>query len=120
MMCAGCLLADAPDDTQDVLAEVLQERYRQNVKWGEQNHPDGTGGRLLQLIAATARTDCQIAAHDGELTWRHILREEVQEAFAEEDETALRAELIQVAAVAEQWVEALDRRTALRRRDGDG
>jgi hypothetical protein len=42
-----------------------------------------------------------------------ILREEVYEAFAEEDPAALRTELIQVAAVAATWVDAIDRRAAL-------
>jgi hypothetical protein len=35
----------------------------------------------------------------------------VAEALAEDDPTLLRAELIQVAAVAVAWVEAIDRRT---------
>lgn len=44
--------------------------------------------------------------------WRHILDEEVAEALAETDPERLRAELVQVAAVAVQWIEALDRRAA--------
>ncbi|TIH26025.1 NUDIX hydrolase, partial [Subtercola vilae] len=43
--------------------------------------------------------------------WQDILLEEVFEAFAESDTSKLRTELIQVAAVAQQWVEAIDRRT---------
>lgn len=29
--------------TADVLCQVAAERERQDRKWGEQNHPDGTG-----------------------------------------------------------------------------
>lgn len=101
-----------------VFSEVQAERERQNVKWGEQNHPDGTGprmavpGRLCYEADAArdARLHCQAAAYRGECTWRDILREEVYEAFAESDPAALRTELIQVAAVAVQWVQAIDRR----------
>ncbi|GGO64207.1 NUDIX hydrolase [Nonomuraea cavernae] len=46
----------------------------------------------------------------GRLTWRHILHEEVLEAFAEDEAARLREELIQVAAVAVKWAQALDRR----------
>jgi hypothetical protein len=45
-----------------------------------------------------------------QLTWRDILLEEVYEAFAETDSDRLREELIQVAAVALSWVDAIDRR----------
>ncbi len=41
---------------------------------------------------------------------RHILLEEVHEALAEDDPTRLRAELLQVAAVAVCWVEAIEQR----------
>lgn len=39
--------------------------------------------------------------------------EEVLEAFAEADPDRLRAELVQVAAVATKWIQALDRRSGL-------
>lgn len=34
------------DDTRLVLDDLMTERDRQNIKWGEQNHPDGTGGHI--------------------------------------------------------------------------
>lgn len=105
-----------------VLKEVAAERERQNAKWGEQNHPNGTGPAKLPMpygsgswsaaVAAerlTLLTNC--AAQIGQVTYLHILREEVFEAFAEEDPAKLRAELIQVAAVAVQWVQKIDRDT---------
>jgi hypothetical protein len=94
-----------------VYAEVAAERAAQDATWGEQNHPDGTGEPGSDSVAAAARTLCQGAAASGHLDWLHILREEVAEAFAESDPAKLRAELVQVAAVATAWIEAIDRRT---------
>jgi malonyl CoA-acyl carrier protein transacylase len=98
--------------TAQVLAEVRLERIRQELRWGQQNHPDGTGLPLAKGSADYARARCQTAAEDGSVTWEHILTEEHYEAMAEEDPTRLREELIQVAAVAVAWVEAIDRRHA--------
>ena len=103
-----------------VLLEVADERVRQTDKWGEQNHPNGTGPAKLPMpynsgswSAAVAAENLKLltncAAQIGHCTWLHILREEVFEAFAETAPDKLRAELIQVAAVAVQWVEAIDR-----------
>ena len=94
-----------------VLADIGAERVAQNEKWGEQNHPDGTALTGDSERAENARSICQAAALNGYTTWRHVLAEEVSEAFAESDPAALRAELIQVAAVACAWAEAIDRRT---------
>lgn len=119
-----------------IAREVLAERARQDAKWGEQNHPDGTGpyseplhfvggswfnpgasiptphAELLRS-AATDDTDthAQEPEHYGPVTWTAILLEEVFEALAADDAAGVRAELVQVAAVAEQWIEAIDRRS---------
>jgi hypothetical protein len=112
--------------------ETAEERQRQDAKWGEQNHPDGTGPIeqplfLDQILGAegwihnthaadelarvfTKQTN--LAAEADAVTWTDILLEEVFEALAESDPVRLRKELIQVAAVAQQWVEAIDRRAA--------
>ena len=120
----------------DVLTEIAAERKRQDAKWGEQNHSDtdpvilwrltaeGGGWRpdmVAQRIAEEheiptgrrARHLCQNAASGGRVTWAHILIEEVAEAVdatVETDPALLRAELVQVAAVAVAWIEAIDRR----------
>ena len=100
--------------TRRVLDEVMDERIRQDLKWGEQNHPDGTGPYAFHIhitgVADRYRQECESAAAVGECTFRHILMEEVWEAAAEADPAKLRAELIQVAAVAAAWAEAIDRR----------
>lgn len=113
--------------THEVLCEVHDERRRQDEKWGQQNHPDGTGGEpaadmapsyvehlrsIRKTLADDAKKLCERAFGEGRGTWRLILREEVDEAMAEDDPAKLRAELVQVAAVAVSWIEAIDRRDA--------
>jgi hypothetical protein len=98
--------------TDRVLQQVLIERIAQDTKWGEQNHPDGTGYDGSDRHADFWRQRCQDAFADGEGTWGHVLLEEVFEAIAENDPAKLRTELVQVAAVAVAWIEALDRRPA--------
>ncbi|HEY5834927.1 hypothetical protein [Streptomyces sp.] len=98
--------------TDHVLAEVLAERVRQDDRWGQQNHPDGTGNLSQQDRAKFARKWCEDAFGAGYGTWADILTEEVAEAEGERDPARLRAELVQVAAVAVAWIEAIDRRTA--------
>lgn len=93
-----------------VCDEVARERIRQHERWGEQSLPDGTGGDEFGWGADMARVECEDAVDDGYVTFRHVLAEEVAEAFAESDPEKLRAELVQVAACAIQWVEAIDRR----------
>jgi len=110
------------------LDEVRLELARQDLKWGEQNHPDGTGDKLVWpdvpltlpmdstnvragQLAEWAKARCQAAATDGSISFEQILTEEIFEAYEETDTAKLREELIQVAAVATQWVAAIDRRT---------
>jgi hypothetical protein len=97
-----------------VEGDVRREREAQDAKWGQQNHPDGTGPEygVGQDQADAWREVCQLAAANGTLTWRHVIQEEFFEALAEDDPDKLRTELIQVAAVAMTWAEAIDRRNA--------
>lgn len=95
----------------EIFSEIYAERLRQDLKWGEQNHPNGTEDDtgLSKLAADAARASCDKAFAEGRGTWRHILEEELFEAVAEDDPVKLRGELIQVAAVAVAWIEAIDR-----------
>lgn len=95
----------------EVLADVYDEINRQDAKWGDQsNHPDGTHPyRYRQAEANYARLQRQQAFAEGRGTWRHILDEEVAEAYAETG-AELSTELVQVAAVAVQWRAAQARR----------
>ena len=92
-----------------LLTEVAAERASQDARWGEQNHPNGTGLYQHRAAATRARMVCDRNAELGTVTWADILREEFCEALAESDPALLRAELVQVAAVATAWAEAIDR-----------
>jgi hypothetical protein len=103
--------------TGAVLHEILRERDAQDRRWGQQNHPDvrpGTSGReyrsWYENEAWQYKTANDERVQSGHVAWDYILLEEVFEALAEEDPARLREELIQVAAVACAWVEAIDRR----------
>lgn len=100
---------DRAKTTMNALMEVSMEREAQDVKWGEQNHPNGTGDIQLQDKAKLQRAKTNRLFRTGSGTWRDILEEEVAEALAEHDPQTLRAELVQVAAVAVAWIEAIDR-----------
>jgi NTP pyrophosphatase (non-canonical NTP hydrolase) len=70
---------------KDPLQDIMEERKRQDDKWGEQNHPD--------------------------LYWLGILMEEAGELAKDIIEGKNpKKELVQVAAVALAWLEAIDRR----------
>jgi hypothetical protein len=98
--------------TTRVVNDFIAERARQNAKHPETDgYPDGTH-EYWSHLAGSHRMACDRAAADGTITWRHVLREEVYEAFAETDVVKLREELVQVMAVAGRWVEALDARPA--------
>ncbi|MEU5991267.1 nucleoside triphosphate pyrophosphohydrolase [Spirillospora sp. NPDC047418] len=98
-----------PGGLARVLADVRAEREAQDRMWGVQEFPDGSGPEYIE-DAEEAKQECATAYQRGELTWRHILTEEFFEALAESDPAALRAELVQTAAVAVKWIESLDRR----------
>lgn len=105
--------------TYAVLNDVAEERARQFAKYGtNEATPHGTGpevrwlgpytGDSASAVEATLRNDYEDYEEDQPVTWVHLLREEVAEAFAEDDPVRLRAELLQVAALAVSWVEKLD------------
>ena len=115
---------------EGILIEVEGECVKQLEKWGVQNHADGTGGETMifgRRFAHTARdlkalNDYRASGKGVEFdvitgeasackpAWSLILLEEVYEAVESDDVKSLRAELIQVAAVAASWIEAIDRR----------
>ena len=103
------------DVTRSVLYDVEAERAAQDDRWGQQELPNGTGRNAppsLRGMSDLAKRRAGLAAAMGELTWRDVLLEEVFEAMDAETVPELRAELVQVAAVAVQWVEAIDRKAA--------
>lgn len=121
--------ADPKDYTLDraapgmalVLEQVAEERGRQLRRWGVQNHPDRARepfrgnfpreGAVLEALARDAM-DTSKGGSRGD-SWDAILAEEVGEVLQALDEgpERTREELVQVAAVAVAWIEAIDRRT---------
>jgi len=106
---------------QLIFDQVSEELDRQLVKWGVQDHP--CFDPLLTSPTAVKRNVwyempteerakflCQLAEKKGNLSWTHILVEEVAEAIAEPDESKRRVELIQCIAVLVSWIESIDRR----------
>lgn len=96
-----------------ILDEILGERIKQDVRWGEQNHPFTTlEAGQAKGIADYLRHVCDQSAISGTTNWLEILEEEVYEAIAEAaagDKEKFREELIQVAAVVVAMIECLDR-----------
>jgi hypothetical protein len=91
-----------------ILKEIQQERERQDAKWGQQNHPIGTGV-VYRHLANYFRELCDNAFKNGHGTYAHILLEEVAESMAELTPDGVRGELIQVAAVVVAMIEKIDR-----------
>lgn len=116
---------------EPIAAEIETERHRQQAKFGEQNVPDAICEQPSAInTSLEAKELTNRHAEQGLLTWIDILVEEVAEAADEAYDVAnateatnfdpawtgaqqrLRAELVQVAAVAVAWIEAIDRRSA--------
>lgn len=99
--------------SKQAILDVLNERVRQDAKWGEQNHPSiGWQAKNEPRLEAVnwVQKGNERDVRDGKLSWDNILLEEVYEAIAETDEARIREELVQVAAVAVAWIECIDRR----------
>ena len=105
------VVAKMSDRQEKILEQIADERFSQLKKWGAQAHPDGTYNDFQDKISE-ARDTCEYERYNlvKGPSWRAILYEEVMESFGETDKAKLRAELIQVAAVAVAWIEDLDSR----------
>lgn len=95
--------------------EIIAERGRQDAKWGEQNHesvPNDDDVREYWVSKEqTAKLICSAKlGGEGALTFQDIAFEEFAEVCAAPDDVARREELVQLAAVCVQWIEAIDRR----------
>ena len=100
-----------------ILAEIARERSAQDVKWGApKDVPNGTGAEVeftgLTFSewrdAIQRRVDRLAEARESVMSY--VLLEEVFEALAEGADDKLRAELVQVAAVAAKWIQIIDER----------
>lgn len=105
--------------TVNVLSDVRAERARQFARYGtNEDLVDGTGPQVEWLGEYTAADiekslRSKYEAHEAEFgkpTFRHLVAEEVAEAFQENNPKRLREELLQVAALAVSWIEKIDAR----------
>jgi len=107
--------------TRAVLSLVLGERREQEARYGQANEVilDGTGPETRWLLPFTYHSAAQIQEdlrrdyeeyeeENWAPTWVHLVREEVAEAFQEDNHQRLAEELVQVAALCVSWVERLD------------
>jgi hypothetical protein len=118
----------APTTRTDVLVELVAKLKANDIRWGEQNHPDlsefsfhggvhqvgpaAVGRPFFREMAKKYQIYNAERASTGTLDWTGILLEEVYEALAEYEPALIRAELLDAAAVLVAWVEAIDRRAA--------
>lgn len=98
-----------------IAGEIMQERDRQDQKWGRQNHPSvhrKDCSLLYDLTQADAKDRCARMVAADALTWEDIAVEELLEALEASSEAERREELVQLAAVCVAWIECIDRRGA--------
>lgn len=121
---------DKPE-TLAVLQEVAAERRCQHAKWGQQDLPDVHPWASSASLVDSVRVEQAAKLHEipeaerakrmvdhwatktPHLSYAAIAVEELAEAVEEGARgrtDRLRAELVQLAAVAVQWIEAIDRR----------
>lgn len=109
-----------PTQTEFVLGLVLEERKAQEAQYGDRNlwTQDGTGPATRWLGPYTGASASEVQQelrrdyedwedNAGPPTWVHLVREEIAEAFQEDDPELLSKELVQVAALCVSWVERL-------------
>ncbi len=98
-----------PDAAQELLDEVRREMDRQDRKWG---WPRPTAFLVDDDIMPSLFRQCETSARwlfaHNRPCWMAILGEEIGEVAREADPQARRKELVQVAAVALSWAQAIE------------
>jgi hypothetical protein len=111
-----------PAPMVNVIIDLVRRRETQEAKYGHVNDllVDGTGPKVNWAMAMgpadwvekRMREDYEeFEAEEGLPTWMHLVREEVAEAFMEDDPARLEDELLDVAALCVSWIERLRKRT---------
>lgn len=121
----GSLWIDQGEDsicmTERVLTQVAEERERQFNRYGANDDlDDGTGpdAEWIPVLEINAKEIETVFREEYEAyeklyekpTYMHLIREEVAEAFQEDDSARLVEELIQVSALCASWVETIQSR----------
>lgn len=114
-----------PRATIRVAVDGIRERAAQDRKWGWKPIPDAPPGVKFHnayfgiCTEEAAKKNCDHAMRAGGCSMGHVLIEEVAEAIAAiPNPVQLRAELVQVMAVAMKWIEQIDRRQGFDGADG--
>jgi len=97
---------------QIVLDEVLQEHNLLHEPYKYMNkhdYPDGTSEFYLPEFDRADKNVVQ-QHEQGTLTWRDLLMREAIGATCETDPEGLRGELLDLASLVVEWIEAIDRR----------
>ena len=99
------------DLTDEIFKKIKIERQRQDTLFGFKDWPDGTCACLkFTEEERLAKETVRYYFPRGNGTWLDLLREEFCEAQAAIDTKSLEEELIQVAALAVAWLEAIQKR----------
>jgi hypothetical protein len=96
-----------------IFSKISAERRRQDEEFGEQNWPmvqENFNYDLQNCLLKKVRLENKLAGERGKGCWFDILFEKMLEAFVETEPEKQREEMVQVAAVAVQIIEYLDRR----------
>jgi len=98
----------------EILCEIVEERGRQDLMWGVQQHPIKPSGHKFTTNFKNLENDAKefykLAESTGNVTWYNILWEEFCGVFAENDPKKQREKLIQLNAGSLAMIEYLDRR----------
>jgi hypothetical protein len=92
-----------------VLDEVLSDRRFSRIHYGERNFPDGTSEFYAPEFLRAEKNVVQ-QHEQGTLTWRDLLMREAIGATCPTDPGDLRDELVELASLVVEWIEAIDRR----------
>ena len=93
---------------KDIYKEIKQERKSQNEKWGEQNH------QPIEWIAILTEEVGEASKEALDYRFKNLVKRGVDKYHPDPEDQQLRLsryreEMIQVAAVAVQMIECLDR-----------
>lgn len=94
---------------QSVLNEVLEDRRYRRTYYGERNFPDGTG-EFYEPEFRSADRGVRYQREQGTLAWRDLLMRAAIGATCQTDPEDLRDELVELASLVVEWIEAIDRR----------
>jgi hypothetical protein len=89
-----------------VIAEVARERQKQQEA---RNFEDGTDPALMVEAEEVGEAVAELI-ETGAVTWHDLITAPFANMSAETDAGRLRAHLVEVAALAVEWIEAIDRR----------